>query len=1062
VGALTAADAEPLDPPAFLPEQEIRYALVLYGGVSLAIYINGVVQEFFRLVRATAPEWPLAADVASHRAWFPLEAGRRGAIPPLRNSERVYRRLGQLLPDGADADPFGPIRTRFVVDILSGTSAGGINAIYLAKALANQQSIDALRDLWVKEGDIAVLLNDQRSYENLAAGLNPQRPPRSLLNGYRLFVRAHEALRGMAGTEQRAGTDASPSYAEQVDLAVTATDLQGLRMPIKLYDGVVHEKRHKNVFRFAYWTKEATGGVRNDFGPENDAMLAFAARCTSSFPFAFEPMVLDDLADVLPPELFSRGGQPWRQFFRDYVRLNADYRRYAFADGGYLDNKPFTHATDQLGRRRADVPVQRKLIYIEPDPSGALPADAAAAPAQDRLDVFENVAAAVTKLPRTETIREDVDAVVRRSRAVTRLRSVTAKVVDDAATAVMMGGGAPSRLGGEAGSRAYTDLRRQIVLDELADVLARIAGIPEESDGQHALRLVASAWADEGIADEDLFMSYDLGFELRRLTFLQHRINDLIAGVGGPSEVATELDLWSLTPEIAARLRQVKLALNEIFVELRWRGRGVRRPQRTAEELEADRIAIGPDAVPEDPDLFRAVARAVDAIGLTEDALIAEVLDPGDGLVRSEDDARRRAEDLAKRLAGGLRDVADALAAVFDLPFRSAHVAAALVLGAEVEEDSDAEAEARRWLLRPGERESDDPSLLDGLDQLPKQLRDALRWYYEAYDEIDALLLPLTYPDLGEVNPVDVIRISPLDAKSLIDESAVRRRKLSGASVHHFGGFFDEGFRVNDILWGRLDGAERIITTALPPGHELKDVLVEAAQLGIIAEDLLGESRPEWIDRAIREHSPAGPQSGATPAQLLELLGEGWTDERLGQALAVREHLADDYTAPTQSDRRKMLDIVGRGTAITSDVVGAEADRSRSPLKPIFWLGRIGRVVAGLATLATRPSAAELPRVVFRNVVTIAIALGAVLIVVGALGLEGVAKAGWTIAVVALVAQVAVWLTTFWVGAEPRQPGARSKKRFLRAAIGTAVVVTVVLAGIGLLAVVGEIVDRVG
>ena len=34
--------------------QEVRLAVVLYGGVSLAIYINGVVQELLRVVRGTS------------------------------------------------------------------------------------------------------------------------------------------------------------------------------------------------------------------------------------------------------------------------------------------------------------------------------------------------------------------------------------------------------------------------------------------------------------------------------------------------------------------------------------------------------------------------------------------------------------------------------------------------------------------------------------------------------------------------------------------------------------------------------------------------------------------------------------------------------------------------------------------------------------------------------------------------------------------------------------------------------------------------------------------------
>jgi hypothetical protein len=39
-------------PPRFEPVQELRLAVVFYGGVSLAIYIHGVAQELFNLVRA--------------------------------------------------------------------------------------------------------------------------------------------------------------------------------------------------------------------------------------------------------------------------------------------------------------------------------------------------------------------------------------------------------------------------------------------------------------------------------------------------------------------------------------------------------------------------------------------------------------------------------------------------------------------------------------------------------------------------------------------------------------------------------------------------------------------------------------------------------------------------------------------------------------------------------------------------------------------------------------------------------------------------------------------------
>ena len=57
----------------------------------------------------------------------------------------------------AGRDPHG-VRTRVVVDVVAGTSAGGINGVYLSKALAHNRSQDALRDLWLDRGDIKELL----------------------------------------------------------------------------------------------------------------------------------------------------------------------------------------------------------------------------------------------------------------------------------------------------------------------------------------------------------------------------------------------------------------------------------------------------------------------------------------------------------------------------------------------------------------------------------------------------------------------------------------------------------------------------------------------------------------------------------------------------------------------------------------------------------------------------------------------------------------------------------------------------------------------------------------
>src|ERR1700691_3860066 len=91
---------------------EIRFGLVMYGGVSLAIYINGVTHEFCRAVRGNGS----------------------------------YK----LLKDLVDSD--------IVVDIISGTSAGGINGIFLSYALANNRDFGAMAELWREHGDISKLL----------------------------------------------------------------------------------------------------------------------------------------------------------------------------------------------------------------------------------------------------------------------------------------------------------------------------------------------------------------------------------------------------------------------------------------------------------------------------------------------------------------------------------------------------------------------------------------------------------------------------------------------------------------------------------------------------------------------------------------------------------------------------------------------------------------------------------------------------------------------------------------------------------------------------------------
>jgi patatin-related protein len=934
--------------PAFAPEQEVRFAVVMYGGVSLAIYINGVVQELFRMVRATAPEFELAAQLYSGDAYFDSD--------DLSGTERVYRELGQRLRASGEvgdepADPdSAEIRTRFVVDILSGSSAGGINAIFLAKAIANQQDIAGLRELWIKEADIGALVNDRQSYRDVS-GLTRQVPPRSLLNSGRLYVRALETLQGMAERETTAEDKFSPAYAEELDLAVTTTDLHGIQLPIQLHDQVVYEARHRNVLRFVYASPRATGEPRNDFDADNDELLAFAARCTSAFPFAFEPGVARDLPNG---DALSFGD--WDRYFPDYATHGYDWRTYAFADGGYLDNKPFSYATDALRRRRADVPVKRKLLYVEPDPSGE-PLAPGQPPKEEKSlgtvpDAVDTVVKGMT-LPRVETIRDDIQAVIERNRTVRRIRELTLDLRetilsdDDPLDGLHE---LPPGLDDEQVERAlscpqlmytpYIRLRVEMVVEDLAAAYVRLAGGHPDSDEVEAARilihrLVEREWGGRRRA---FLAEHDVRFRLRRLAFIQDRINVLLR------DQRLERD---------AALVELKRELNDVFVDLRRLGRDARRRPTGAQDegasaRSASQIAAIAVSARMDAELLSAVLRAP-----------------------SEDEAPE-----APEFEKSMRQLLEAASLHLSTGLRAADVD---VFGA-----------------------------LAGTPRLAD--------YYRRFESFDMVMLPLTYPGLEEVNPVDVMRIAPEDATGLISEGEGSKRKLAGVSLGHFGGFMDRAWRRNDLMWGRLDGAERILDALLPAG-EARDRLRERAFAAIIREELVNQDAGPLTDLLA---GALGADVDADRLVLGSLHDECAPVVDRTALLAALQDLPDakllaqfraTYEVPRQVDPQASMSTAGRAADVGGKVLENASKRRSVPTKPAFWLARLGRLLWGVAEVAVPGGKRiRLPVLLFRHWTFMAVLLGIILILAGALGVEAAQRVGWILLIAAVVARVATWI----------------------------------------------------
>ncbi|MFH8369740.1 DUF3376 domain-containing protein [Streptomyces sp. NPDC018031] len=307
-------------PPAAtrpVPRSETRLALVMNGGVSLAVWMGGVTHELDLLCRA-------------------FQDGAEDLPPGDRDAEvhAVWRELA------AEAD------TRVVVDIVAGTSAGGLNGMVLATALARRAPLPDLRELWDK-----------------SAALSELREPvsrTSLLSG--------DAFRGKLQRELRAiGAEGAGLRPPQpVTLFVTATALDGrARSFTDGFENHFDVRDHRRLYRFrrghTVSFRYTGGGWRftdretDDFEPADTAVLVEAARATASFPGAFAPVSEQPMLGnrVLPA-------------------LVHNDRAGCVMDGGVLNNAPFMPVLEAVSKRRLDAPVRRRVVVFIVPSTGRL------------------------------------------------------------------------------------------------------------------------------------------------------------------------------------------------------------------------------------------------------------------------------------------------------------------------------------------------------------------------------------------------------------------------------------------------------------------------------------------------------------------------------------------------------------------------------------------------------------------------------------------------------------------------------------------------------------------
>ena len=306
----------------FLREKELRIALVCFGGVSLGVYMHGICKEILKLVRASSALHRITDRSRRAKAAFFDQAD---PSDPEYDTEADYFELLQKIGH--------QIELRVIVDIIAGASAGGINATMLARALSHDLPTLRLRDLWLDNADVTVLLAPEARagtwskwilkpliWGTAATGLFDAVRDSEVRRKLSLFVRSRwfkppfNGL-GMAGLMYDAalamGDSKTPTASllptgQGLDLFVTLTDYYGYQQLLPIHDPpFVYELEHRHVLHFMY-RRRPGGEVQSDFDLENVPALAFAARATSSFPGAFPPAQLVEM-----DELVASRGVKW-------------------------------------------------------------------------------------------------------------------------------------------------------------------------------------------------------------------------------------------------------------------------------------------------------------------------------------------------------------------------------------------------------------------------------------------------------------------------------------------------------------------------------------------------------------------------------------------------------------------------------------------------------------------------------------------------------------------------------------------------------------------------------
>jgi patatin-related protein len=734
-------------------QREVRLGLVLYGGVSLAVYENGIAQELYRAI-----------------------AG-----------QGVYGLIAKLI----DSD--------IVIDVISGTSAGGVNGVMLAYALANGRQFAPSADLWRDQGDIQALLRKQHD-ANGSSILDSDYYQKKLANCFQ------DGLASIPNGE-------APQIGE-LDLFVTSTDANGRISTV--FDDLGHAidiKNHRALFKLQYRNTR-----KNDLdAPAAD--LAQLSRMTSCFPVAFEPVTV---------------ARTQKNFFR-WGKLRDPA---VFLDGGILNNKPFTSTFEAIAGRTATREVERFLIYVEPSPETFAPSSAhPPAPTMTQAAL-----SSLVPIPGYQSIAADLEAIEAHNERAAGLSQILESLPDAPRTEpdCLKEAGVLEAEREDCDQTAYITARLMQLRDTVVESILNDENGRGYFPSQQAKSAMAGQRAPDGsspqpVPQQDARRSgrilvesfdawpgdwrptltrYDVFFRVRRA---RHLASTLMRAA--KAELTVPYIAWELVNHYFKLYEMMQWALVSWIT--RW-------------NLDWKSLSSSYPLLDTQPkDIRKEVLAAISlSVWAQVDSRLQELLHcgipvPSASVILNAEDASP-AEPLDSE-AQARRDAGSSSREVFHQQLTSWLDGAHTIASGEVSL-LDAIDDAFKSSLLELEQSDDEATVA-----IANRLGDE----FCRFLEIDRQLFLLQFGSGFESTElIRVVRFSPLDAQRCLSKGSVED-KVRGSALGAFGGFFKKGWRANDIMVGRLDAAcllvECLLTkqrlAALGPRRNAQPVSVTAPEL---------------------------------------------------------------------------------------------------------------------------------------------------------------------------------------------------------------------------------------